>query len=279
MSVGTEQNTAVDFTQDGSGIEKLLGDPLDRDNPLGFDAVLAADERREMLAAGKPLLDEHGLNADFVPASLGGRFVQADRLARLLRPVFRRDCTLGLGYGFISFIVAAPGWTAGSPAQQQELAGLLLRGRRVSAGFTELPHGNDFSRNELSAHPADGQLLLNGRKGLISNIARADAVVLHTRTSDAPGSRSHSPLLVDPTRTPAGRSEILPRFRTGGVRGLQLAGIEFRECPVPAHSVVGKPGSAMETVLRAFQVTRGLIPGFVTGILDSQLRTVLRFCL
>ncbi|WLQ63439.1 MULTISPECIES: acyl carrier protein [Streptomyces] len=37
MSIGTEQNTAVGFTRDGSGIEMLLGYPLDQDNPLGFD--------------------------------------------------------------------------------------------------------------------------------------------------------------------------------------------------------------------------------------------------
>jgi hypothetical protein len=117
MSDGTEQNTAVDFTQDSSGIEKLLGDPLDRDNPLGFEAVPAADERREMLPAGEWLLDEHGLNADFVPASLGGRFAQADRLARPLRPVFRRDCTLGWPTCRLPARCSpTPTWTCWSPA-------------------------------------------------------------------------------------------------------------------------------------------------------------------
>jgi hypothetical protein len=35
----------------------------------------------------------------------------------------------------------------------------------------------------------------------------------------------------------------------------------------------------METVLRAFQVTRGALPGAAVGLLDTQLRTVLRFAL
>ncbi|HKT00670.1 MAG TPA: acyl-CoA dehydrogenase, partial [Rugosimonospora sp.] len=259
-------------------LERLLGDPLDEDNPLSYAAVLGADERGEMLAAGEELLDGYRLNAEFVPAALGGRFTQADRLARVLRTVFRRDATLGLGYGFISFIAAAPVWTVGSGAQQRRIADLLLGGGRVAAGYTELPHGNDFTRNELAARPCAGGFTLDGSKELISNIARAQAVVLHARTAPEAHHRGHSHLLVDLSRLPAGGHEVLPRFPTVGVRGLQLAGIRFQECPVPAD-LVGPEGSAMETVLRAFQVTRGVIPGLAVGILDTQLRVVTRFAL
>lgn len=258
-------------------LEALLGDPADPGNPLGHDAVVAADERGELLAAGEAMLDGYGLNAEFVPAELGGRFRQADEMARVVRAVFRRDCSLGLGYGVTSFIAAVPVWTSGDPAQRRRLADLLLRNGRAAAGYTELAHGNDFTRNELTARRDGASLILNGRKELVNNVARADAVVLFARTAEETGSRSHSHVLVDLTALPAGRRRHLPRFRTAGVRGCLLGGVEFRDCPVPADGVVGPYGGAMETVLTAFQVTRGVLPGVVIGALDTQVRVVLDF--
>jgi hypothetical protein len=118
---------------------------------------------------------------------------------------------------------------------------------------------------------------VNGRKELVGNLARADAVTLFARTDDRPGSRSHSHLLLDMAALPPERRRHLRRYRTAGVRGVLLGGLEFTDCPVPADAVIGELGDAMETVLRAFQVTRGVLPGMAVGIVDTQLRTVLRF--
>lgn len=260
-----------------STVDYLLGDPHDADNPLGFAAVLDADERGELLAAGERMLAEYGLNAEFVPRSLGGRFDGADRFMRLMRGIFRRDCTLGIGYGVTSFIAAAPVWTSGSAWHREWLAKLLLGNGRVAAGYTELAHGADFTRTEFQASPRGGDLVLAGSKQLINNVSRAEALVLFARTDDRPGARGHSHLLVDLTEAPADRFRFLPRFRTSGVRGCLLSGVEFTDCPVPSGSVVGEPGEGMETVLRAFQVTRGVLPGMVIGALDTQLRLAVRF--
>jgi alkylation response protein AidB-like acyl-CoA dehydrogenase len=262
-------------------LEARLGDPADAANPLGFAAVLDADERGELLAAGEQALRDYNFNAELVPAALGGRLVQADRLAHTVRAVFRRDSALGIGYGVTSFIGSIPVWTSGTAEQQAGLAALLLGGGRVAAAYTELPHGADFTRAELVARRAGGELFLNGRKDLINNVSRADAVLVFARTDAAPGSRSHSHLLVDRAMLPADRHTIGPRFRTSGVRGCLLSGIEFRDCPVPVDTVVGGPegglGAAMETLLRAFQVTRSVLPSMVIGGLDTELRTATRF--
>lgn len=260
-----------------AGLEARLGDPLDPANPLGHAAVVAADERGEILAAGEEMLDACGLNAEFVPRSLGGRFERADRLAETVRAVFRRDVTLGLGYGITNFVAAAPVWASGDARQRAWLARLLLGNRRAAAAYTELRHGNDFTRNELTALPAAPGFVVDGRKELVNNAERADAVVLFARTGDGPGSRSHSHLLVDMTALPAGRRRYLPRFPTAGVRGCLLGGIEFAGCPVPGDALLGERGGAMETVLKAFQVTRAVLPGVVVGALDTQLRTALSF--
>lgn len=269
----------ADSARAGDELETRLGDPTDPDNPLGHRAVVAADERGETLAEGERMLDDYQLNAEFVPRSMGGRLTQADRFATTMRTIFRRDPGLGLGYGVSSFIGAVPVWASGSWEQRRWLADLLLSNRRVAAGYTELAHGGDFSRAELRADRRDNGFALSGGKQLISNVARAQALTLFARTDDAPGSRSHSHLLVDMTSLPTERLRRTGRFRTSGMRALLLGAVEFQDCPVPADSVVGEAGDAIETVLRAFQVTRSVFPGMATGVLDTQLRLATRFAL
>ncbi|NJP96373.1 acyl-CoA dehydrogenase [Nonomuraea sp. FMUSA5-5] len=260
------------------GLDAVLGDPWDASNPLGFAAVLDADERGELPAAGEKALTAAGLAEEFVPRSLGGRLTGVEGLVQVMRAIFRRDPTLGLGYGITSFIAAVPVWTDGSPAQRDRLAGLLLGGERAAAAFTELAHGADFTRVALRADPAPGGgFLVTGAKQLINNIARSRAVTLFARTSDDPGSRSHSTLLLDLADAPPDSYRVLPRFPTSGLRASLLAGIDFDRCPVPEDSVVGERGAGLETALRAFQVTRTALPAIVVGVLDTQLRLAAGF--
>jgi alkylation response protein AidB-like acyl-CoA dehydrogenase len=258
-------------------LEILLGDPYAPANPLGTAAVLAADERGELLSEGERALAAYGLGAEFVPAELGGRFERADRFALLMRAIFRRDCALGIGHGVTSFIAGLPIWADGSAEQQRRAAELLCGGGRIVAAYTELDHGSDFTRISLAARPAPGGYLLDGGKQLVNNIGRAEAAVVFARTDERPGSRSHSHLLVDLDALPAGHVDRSARHPTSGVRGCLLGGARFDSCPVPADALLGEEGGAMETVLKVFQVTRCVLPGMVVGVGDSQLRTVLGF--
>ncbi|WP_328871981.1 acyl-CoA dehydrogenase [Streptomyces sp. NBC_00287] len=254
-------------------MEALLGDPHDPANPLGHAAVLAADERGELLLEGERVLAGFGLAAEFVPAVLGGRFERADRFAQLMRALFRRDCALGIGHGVTSFIAGLPVWADGSEAQRRRAADLLLSGGRIAAAYTELDHGSDFARISLAARPTPDGYVLDGGKQLVNNVGRAEAAVLFARTGDGPGSRGHSHFLVDLDD----RTERSRRYATSGVRGCRLGGIDFDAFPVPEDALVGAPGAAMETVLKVFQVTRSVLPGMVVGVGDTQLRTVLDF--
>ncbi len=258
-------------------IDRHLGDPLDDANPFSHETLLAADERAELLADGERALDAYGLNAEFVPRALGGRLRGLDELVQVLRAVFRRDPSLALGYGFTNYIAGAPVWASGSDEQRRWMADLLLRHRKVSAGYNELAHGNDFTRTELMARQRGSELVLDGRKELVNNVVRADAITLFARTDERPGNRSHSHIIVEKAAIPADRWRDLQRFPTAGMRGCLLGGIEFQDCPVPMDRVVGPVGGGMETVLRAFQTTRTLLAGMAVGGLDTQLRLATRF--
>ncbi|MFC0624574.1 acyl-CoA dehydrogenase [Kribbella deserti] len=258
-------------------LESLLGDARDTANPVGTCQVLRADERGELLAAGEELLTRSGFNAEFVPARLGGRLTTADRLVRAVRPVFRRDTSLGLGYGITSLMAAVNVWCAGTPAQQRHVGGLLMSGERLSVAYHELEHGNDFSRNEFVARPDAGQLRLTGVKQVINNISRAAAFVLFARTGEGGGPRAYSLLLIERDQVDGSGLAYLPRTRTSGVRGVQLGGVRAVDHPVPATTLLGAAGGGVETALRSFQVTRAVLPGLAVGSVDTALRTVLRF--
>jgi alkylation response protein AidB-like acyl-CoA dehydrogenase len=260
-----------------SALDDALGDPADPENPAGFAGLLDAGERGVFPAAAAAILDDFGVNAEFVPQSLGGRLRSIDELARTLRPVFRRDVTLGVGYGVSSFIAAANVWTAGSSGQQHALAATLLANEKASVCYHELAHGNDFARNEFRADPAGPMLVLNGEKHSVNNVGQAAALVLFARTGTSAGSRSHSVLLLDRDMLDARHVEHLARYRTPGVTGCQIGGIRFTDCPVPATTVVGAAGDGVEIALRSFQITRSALPAMAVAALDTALRTTLGF--
>ncbi|MEV4514725.1 acyl-CoA dehydrogenase [Dactylosporangium sp. NPDC049525] len=258
-------------------LDALLGDAWDPANPAGHAAALAADERAETFAEGERLLDRYGLNAEFVPAAYGGRLTRADRLADVQRTLWRLDPCLAAGYGFSSFIGWVNVWVAGTGEQRRTAADLLLANGRIAAAFHELDHGNDLAGAGFAARRGTGRWLLTGRKEVVGNLRRAEAFVLFARTADAAGSRSHSQFLVSRAALPASAVCDLPRSGSSGLRGLQLGGMEFRDCPVPDDTLLGGEGAGLESAMRAFQITRAIIPSFMVGPLDTALRAAIGF--
>jgi alkylation response protein AidB-like acyl-CoA dehydrogenase len=269
----------MEVCEDRAGaLERAFGPLDDPDNPLGQDAILAADGSGSVLAGAEEVLDAHGFNAEFVPEELGGRLSRMDTLGRVLRPVFRRDASIGFGYGLNCFFAAAPVWIAGDDAQRAEVAGHLLEGRRVAVARHEVAHGNDFVREEFTARPADGGgFLLSGSKTVIANASRADGLVVFARTSGGGGGRSHSVLLLDRGKLPEGRLTDLARRSTNGMRSAEFGGLRAVDCPVPREALVGSPGDGYELSLRSSLAIRGLIPSIVLAGADTALRTVARF--
>ncbi|MEU0439731.1 MULTISPECIES: acyl-CoA dehydrogenase [unclassified Streptomyces] len=273
---GQEERVAARVAE----LEHKLGDPTDETNEVSYTRLLQDDEAGEISAAGERILDAAVLNADFVPRAEGGRLERIDTLVRVMRSVFRRDVTLGLGYGVTSFMAGVNVWTEGDADQRARFARILLDGGKVSVAYHELAHGNDFVRNEFEARPSvDGGYLLNGEKQVINNADRAAAWVLFGRTNPAPGSRSHSVFFAERAGLDASTYRVLPRYDAVGVRGCHLSGLHFDNTPLPDTALVGELGKGVELALRAFQITRSAVPGMALGATDTSLRTVVRFAL
>ncbi|MFF3625582.1 acyl-CoA dehydrogenase [Streptomyces sp. NPDC002467] len=257
-----------------AALERLLGDPSDPRNPAGYAKLLAADRRARLSEEAESLLDGFGLNAEYVPRELGGRFDSAETLLRVMRPVFRRDAALGTGYGMSTFMAASDVWMSGSPAQRTWLAELLLSGSKAAIAQHETAHTNDFVRSQVAAAPAPGGgLSVSGAKPVVNNLHRADALVLFCRTDDRPGSGSHSALLLDPHALPADRYRVTSRRPRTGMRGCYFDAVEFEDCPVPEQNLLGPLGSGVPTSLRSFQMSRTMMASLVAAAVDTCLRT------
>ncbi|MGW7488828.1 acyl-CoA dehydrogenase family protein [Streptomyces sp. NPDC054786] len=257
-------------------LESAFGPLDDPANPCGQDALLAADSAGEALPAAEAVLDSYAFDAEFVPEHHGGRLARMDVLGRVLRPVFRRDASLGFGYGLNCFFAAVPVWTGGHEGQCALAARLLLDGRRIAVARHEVAHGNAFVREEFAAEPVEEGFLLNGSKSVIANAARSAGLVVFARTGEARG-RTHSVLLLDRERLPAGRVQNLGRRATNGMRSTDFSGLSITDCVVPHDSLVGSLGDGYELSLRSSLVIRGLIPSIVLSGADTALRTVARF--
>jgi alkylation response protein AidB-like acyl-CoA dehydrogenase len=258
-------------------LEAALGDPFDPGNPHGQLALLRADDARAVPEATEALLAEAGLGAEFVPHDLGGRLTDLERLARVLRPVFRRDLALGYGFGITSLFAASSVWTAGDDDQRRAVARVLLGGGRVSIVHRQIAHANAILRNELAAtRTPDGGFVLNGRKDAVINADRTDVFVTYARTDAQDGPGSHSVLLLGPEPPVSGRVRRSRRVETSGMRGARFCGIELTDVALPASAVVGSVGEGVSLALRSFQISHCLVPGTVVACVDGVLRQAVR---
>jgi hypothetical protein len=95
---------------------------------------------------------------------------------------------------------------------------------------------------------------------------------LFARTGRARGSRAYSQFLLVRDELPAARLVDGARYAGSGMRGIDLGGLAFDDCPVPGSALVGAEGQGIEVALRAYQVTRMVSPSLMVGPLDSAVR-------
>jgi hypothetical protein len=97
------------------------------------------------------------------------------------------------------------------------------------------------------------------------------------RTSDQPGPRSLSLVLVDKRRVDAGTLAPLPKVATHGTRGADISGLSMRRTVLDPEMLVGSPGHGLETVLKSLQLTRPLTTPLSVGAADHAIGVALEF--
>src|SRR5690606_25693526 len=113
---------------------------------------------------------------------------------------------------------------------------------------------------------------IDGTKEVINNIDRAESALVFARTSEDPGPGAFSLLLWHKDATLSGSADTSHRVRTAGVRGCQLGVVTFDRLVIPEDALIGAEGAGASIALRAFQITRAVVPALATGTLDAATR-------
>ena len=251
-------------------LEQILGDPFSPEAPISFRTIVRHDEREEPPSEAFEMLRTWGVHAQLVPQALGGRLTSFEELLALVRVVSRRDLVLTTGLGS-TMLAAIPVWAWGDDDQRGQVAQMLLgAGAFGSFAVSEREAGSDFLASTARAEPADGGYLLTGEKWLIGNASRCSFVVALVRMEPA-----LSLLFIRPDQLPAGTLRRLPKIRTLGLRGHDMGGMAFNDCPLTASALLGRPGRGMEMAFTTLQYTRTMIGGMALGAADTALRLAL----
>jgi alkylation response protein AidB-like acyl-CoA dehydrogenase len=257
-------------------LERYLDDPHDGRNAFSFAQAVALDEVEEYPERACALLDEWGLPDYYVPRQCGGRLRSYEELVSLLRVVARRNLSLIVAHAK-SYLGAVNVWAGGSQQQQQKLAEIVIGGKQVALAYHEKAHGGDFMASEVQAVKVAGGYQLSGEKWLVNNATRGAALTVFARTTGDGGPRGFSLFLVEKKALDPHSFEHLPRIKTLGVRGVDFSGVSFKKTFVNDDAMIGLEGSALEQTLKAFQLTRAVIPALALGAADTALRATLDF--
>jgi alkylation response protein AidB-like acyl-CoA dehydrogenase len=257
-------------------LERHLGDPFEARNLFSFRAAVEWDEADAYPESACDLLNRWGMSSYYVPASLGGKFINCEQVLNLMRGVARRDLTVAIGHGK-TFLGAIAVWMAGSTEQQSRLARIILEDGQTALALTEQKHGADLLASEVELRREGEGFRLYGAKWLINNATRGRALTVFARSDVKGGARGFSLVLFEKAAHDKASFRPLPKIRTHGIRGADISGIQFDNCPVPPYAIVGTVGSGLEIVLKSLQVTRTLCAALSLGAVDTALRIALDF--
>jgi len=172
----------------------------------------------------------------------------------------------GLGTGPISLF--------GSPAQRQTYLPPVMRGERIAAfALSEPQAGSDVGAIAMTARRDGDDYVLNGTKTWISNGGIADHYVVFARTEPGSGAKGLSAFVVDAGTKGLG---IAARIRT--IAPHPLATLEFRDCRVPAHALVGAEGDGFKIAMGTLDVFRTTVGAAALGFARRALDEALRRC-
>lgn len=257
-------------------LEQRLGDPFAPDNVFSFGNAVALDELEAYPEEACQLLDELKVFDHYIPAQLGGQLKSFEEFIAVLRVIARRDLTVAIAHGK-TYLGAVATWVGGSSEQRRRLVEVIKSSAQVALALTERSHGSDLLASETEAERVVDGYSLSGEKWLINNATRGRVLTVFAKTGNSSDPRAFSLFLVE--KNDSAGYKTLPKIKTHGIRGADISGISFDRMLLPEDACIGRIGAGLEIMLKAFQLTRTVIPGLSLGAADTALRVTLDFAL
>lgn len=259
-------------------LEHALNSPEEADHLFSFYELINLDEQSKFPKKQADILTLLGLNHYYVPVELGGSLQSFEAFVSIFKSLYRRDLSLGLGYGSTTFLAAVHIYLAGHPLLKKRAAELVLSGQTLSVCYHEKEHGNDLLSNTTKAMcNEDGSYNLHGTKWVINNVQTSKGLTVFAQTSTKAGGRGFSLFFIDKELIDTGTLSYHPKIKTHGVRACNIAGITMNHTRLSSTAVIGNIGDGAELTFKGFQITRATLPGMSLGACDTALRTVMKF--
>jgi acyl-CoA dehydrogenase len=231
---------AIQFSREHEDLRSWARDFAVREIAPIADSIDREDEYPRDLAR---TMGECGLLGLGTPKEFGGLGLDLLSSVVVAEEIAKVSLSAALIIGVQNGLVAYPIIQFGTKEQKERYLPKLATGEILgSYGLTEPGAGSDAANIQTkAAAAADGSsYTLNGSKMWISQGLQADVVVLFARTgSVADGAAGMTAFLVD--RGAPGFS-VGSKLEVIGIRGTGTAELLFRDCTVPASSVLGSIG-------------------------------------
>jgi alkylation response protein AidB-like acyl-CoA dehydrogenase len=270
--------TTIPKTGLTEALESQLGDPKNPENPLSFAYSQKIDETEQFPEEAIRWLYDRQLARHYVPEELGGSFRSFSDLAEVIRVLSRRDVSSAVAFStlFWSFLA----WVGGTDEQKRWLAKYIMeRQGAMCLAYSEKEHGADLAASDTVARRTADGFEITGEKWPINRATVGGLCFVLATTNPSAGASGLSLFMLDKGELDPKRYYNFPKILTHGMRGSDISGIKFENCPVPARSLLGGEGGGLQLALRGFQITRALCAAISLGAGDTALRTTLSFAL
>ncbi|MCA0354038.1 MAG: acyl-CoA dehydrogenase family protein [Chloroflexi bacterium] len=142
----------------------------------------------------------------------------------------------------------------GSDELRQRFLAPAIRGEMIAAvAISEPDAGSDVAAIRTRAVRDGNEYVINGHKMWITNGTQADFITLLARTSDEPGYKSMS-LLIVPTNTPG--FHVSKKLEKLGNHSSDTALLAFDDVRVPVANRIGEEGQGFVLQMQQFQKER-----------------------
>jgi isovaleryl-CoA dehydrogenase len=188
-----------------------------------------------------------------------------------MEEISRASASVGLSYGAHSNLCVNQIRRNGSDAQKKKYLPRLVSGEYVGAlAMSEPGAGSDVVGMRLRAERRGERYVLNGNKMWITNGPDADVLVIYGKTSD----QGITAFLVEKGMKGFSTAQKLDKL---GMRGSNTCELVFRDCEVPAESVLGEEGHGVKVLMSGLDYERAVLAGGPLGVMAACLDVVLPY--
>ncbi|PZS10130.1 MAG: acyl-CoA dehydrogenase [Acidimicrobiales bacterium] len=220
------------------------------------------------------ILVASGFHAPHIPTEYGG--VGADEIAtNLVVEEVARGCASSSLIPAVNALGSLPVLLAGSAELKQEVLTPLASGKVMfSYALSERESGSDASAMRARADRDGDSWVLRGTKAWVTNAGMSTYYTVMAKTDPDAGAHGVSAFVVH--RDDPGFSVGEPEHKMG-IKGSPTCEIYLQDCRIPAHRIIGEPGTGFSTALRSLDHTRLTIGAQAVGIAQGALDAAIAY--